>query len=220
MLFEIVLKVCIHFFCREYQLNRLFLNYKEHIGVFSKFKLSRISTNWANLNNLIDSRVLHHRSVSSLIMFIQLPQPQETCNFLSQFLLNVFHVRLFHFYRPQRNWDKVMFLHVCVILFTWGRGSASVHAGIPFTPQEQAPPWDQAPPWTRHNPRPGTPRSRPPPGPDTPQTRHPPEQPPSGPGTPGTSRRYASYWNAILLCRKFIVHTVEVSSLYHTHWFA
>ena len=26
----------------------------------------------------------------------------------------------FHFYRPQRSWGKVMFLQVCVILFTGG----------------------------------------------------------------------------------------------------
>ena len=31
-------------------------------------------------------------------------------------------------YSPQRSWGKVMFLHVCVILFTGG-GAASVHAG-------------------------------------------------------------------------------------------
>ena len=30
--------------------------------------------------------------------------------------------RLDHFYRPQRSWGKVMFLHVCVILFTGGGG--------------------------------------------------------------------------------------------------
>ena len=42
------------------------------------------------------------------------------------------------YYSPQRSWGTVMFLHVCVILFTGGGGSASVHAGIP--------PWQGRPP--------------------------------------------------------------------------
>ena len=56
-------------------------------------------------------------------------------------LLNLFTVKLFikslifHFYRPQRSWVKVMFLQASVILLT-GEGSASVHAGIPLS-QEQ-----------------------------------------------------------------------------------
>ena len=50
-------------------------------------------------------------------------------------------------YRPQRSWDKVMFLQAYVILSTGGGGSASVHAGIPPPPQEQTPP-----PGTRHPP--------------------------------------------------------------------
>ena len=33
-----------------------------------------------------------------------------------------------------------MFLHVCVILFTGGGGSASVHAGIPIPLARQTPP--------------------------------------------------------------------------------
>ena len=66
-------------------------------------------------------------------------------------------------YRPQQSWGKAMFLHVYVILFTGGGGSASVHAGI------------QPPPGTRH----------PPPGPGTPQEQTSPPGPgPSGPGTP------------------------------------
>ena len=43
-----------------------------------------------------------------------------------------------NFYRPQRSWGKVMFLHVSVILLTGGV-SASVHAGI------HHPPWKQTP---------------------------------------------------------------------------
>ena len=72
-------------------------------------------------------------------------------------------------YRPQRSWAKVMFLQVCVILFTGGV-SASVHAGIPPPwsrhPQEQTPPWEQTPPGAD------------PPGAD------PPDQTPSEPSTP------------------------------------
>ena len=49
-------------------------------------------------------------------------------------------------YRPQRSWAKVMFLQVCVILFTGG--SASVHAGIP-PPPEQTPPRSRHPPEVR-----------------------------------------------------------------------
>ena len=43
-----------------------------------------------------------------------------------------------NFYRPQRSWGKVMFLHVSVILLTGGV-SASVHAGIHHPPWEQTP---------------------------------------------------------------------------------
>ena len=71
---------------------------------------------------------------------------------------------------------KVIFLHLSVILFIGGGGSASMHAGIP-------PPWEQTPPpRTRCPPRPCTP----PLGADTPgpysppRSRHPPpDQAPS-----------------------------------------
>ena len=68
-------------------------------------------------------------------------------------------------YRPQRSWAKVMFLQVCVILFTGGRGvclSACWDNPSPWTdtPHGAEPPQGQAPP------------SRPP-GADTPP---PPEQ--------------------------------------------
>ena len=59
-----------------------------------------------------------------------------------------------HFYRPQRSWGKIMFLHVSLILFMEG-GSAPLHAGIqPLGPEAGTPP-DQAPLG------PGTPQSRP-----------------------------------------------------------
>ena len=95
-------------------------------------------------------------------------------------------------YCPQRSLGKVMFLHVSVIMFTWG-GSASVHAGIP-PPRSRQPP-DHAP----------TQEQTPPP----PRTSHPQEQSPPGTRHPprssacweirAASGRYASYWNAFLL---------------------
>ena len=50
---------------------------------------------------------------------------------------------LINYYRPQRSWGKVMFSHVCLILFTGG--SASVNAGIP-PPGKADPPWQGDPP--------------------------------------------------------------------------
>ena len=47
-------------------------------------------------------------------------------------------MKCFRYYRPQRIWPKVMFLQVCVILFTGG--SASVHAGIVPPGARQPPP--------------------------------------------------------------------------------
>ena len=101
-----------------------------------------------------------------------------------------------------------------------GRGSASVHAGIhhppPWTSQADTPPPDQAdPPWSRRPPGAGDlPRTRqtPPGAGDPPRPGRPPleQADPPGPGRPppseadcsirSTSGRYASYWNAFLLC--------------------
>ena len=79
---------------------------------------------------------------------------------------------MLHYYRPQRSWDKVMFLLVSVILFTGGRSSASVHARIP-PPRSRHPggrhppgrrlPWEQIPPF----------RGRTPMGADSPGSRYP-----------------------------------------------
>ena len=102
---------------------------------------------------------------------------------------------------------KVMFLHVCVILFTGGVS----RQGEP--PQWETPPGRENPPGQGD-----TPPSRHPPGPNPPQDhppwagRPPPEQTPPhvtrpplpGPDRPpeadssiqSTSGRYASYWNA------------------------
>ena len=96
---------------------------------------------------------------------------------------------------------KVMFLLVCVILFTGG--SASVHAGIPphaqkQTPLRSRPPQKQTPlpPESREPPlgsiHTHPPRSRPPWETDTPRKQTP------SPGTRSMSGRYASYWNAFL----------------------
>ena len=99
----------------------------------------------------------------------------------------------------KRSWGKVMFLQASVILLTGG--PASVHAGIP--------PPDQAPPWTRH-PLGGDPPGRDPPRTRAPRRRPPGTRPPSSRMRPprhracweirSTRGRYASYWNASLLC--------------------
>ena len=105
-----------------------------------------------------------------------------------------------HYYRPQRSWGKVMFLHV----------SNSVHGGgLPQCMLGYHPPGTMDPPRSRH-PAPGTRHllwDQAPPG-----TRH----------TPGssacwdireTSGWYASYWNAFLLLWEF---TGRVQPLQHT----
>ena len=92
---------------------------------------------------------------------------------------------------------KVIFLHLSVILFTGGRGSASVHAGIP--PPEQTPPLSRHPLGTR------PPKEQThPPGTRPTRNRHPPPRadPLPFPGADSsirsTSGWYASYWNAFL----------------------
>ena len=84
---------------------------------------------------------------------------------------------------------KVIFLHLSVILFTWGM-SASVHAGIPHTHT-----WEQTPPQSGHPreqppPRAATPPEQTPPGADLPleQTPPPPNRHPPGADTPPGSR--------------------------------
>ena len=101
-----------------------------------------------------------------------------------------------HFYRPQRSWGKVMFLQVCVILFTGGVPD-QVPPGTRYTPQPGTPPQTRYTPGTRYPP---PPRTRYTPSPDQvpPWTRYPRDQvhppwtryppgpgtPPQGPGTP------------------------------------
>ena len=60
-----------------------------------------------------------------------------------------------YFYRPQRSWAKVMFLQVCVILFTGGGCLPQCMLGY-----HPPPPWEQMPPGSRHPPRADTPREQ------------------------------------------------------------
>ena len=79
-----------------------------------------------------------------------------------------------HFYRPQRSWGKVIFLHVSVILFT-GEGFAPLHAGI--HPPPRGPEAGTPLPGTEAGTPPGT-RGRHPPGT---RGRHPSPHPPHFP---------------------------------------
>ena len=71
-----------------------------------------------------------------------------------------------YYYRPQRSWGKVMFLQVCVILFTGGVPD-QVHPLGPGIPPRPA-----APPGPGTHPRPGAPLTRYTP----PDQMHPPDQ--------------------------------------------
>ena len=117
------------------------------------------------------------------------------------------------YYRPQRSWGKVMFLHVSVILFTRGGGVCPIACwDTPPEPEAGTPPQTRG----RHPPRPGTPpgtRDRHP----LPGSRH-----PSGIISSqrsafweirATSGRYASYWNAILL--KYSCHCSKKHNFTH-----
>ena len=102
------------------------------------------------------------------------------------------------YYRPQRSWGKVMFLQVCVILFTGGSTWPGIPPGTRCTPRDQVqPPRTRCTPRDRlHTPQDQlhTPRDQVhPPGPGTPPrlgtppgTRYTPQTSytPPGPGTP------------------------------------
>ena len=79
----------------------------------------------------------------------------------------IFHIK--HIYRPQRSWANVMFLQVCVILFTFFM--------LGYHPHRSRHLPEQTPPRSRHPPEQTPPRSRHPLGADTPQeqtwSRHP-----------------------------------------------
>ena len=68
-------------------------------------------------------------------------------------------------YRLQRSWAKVMFLQVCVILFTGG-------GCLPRCMLGYHPPGADPPPRSRHPPRADTPQSRYPPKTRPPRSRH------------------------------------------------
>ena len=130
-------------------------------------------------------------------------------------IIRLFMSAVHAYYRPQRSWGKVMFLQVCVILFT-GRGvpdQVPPRPGTPwtkYTPQTRyppspglgTPPWDQVhPPRTRYSlPGPGTPPTRYTPLDQVhPQTRYTPldQVHPPGPGTPPQDQGDTVYARAV-----------------------
>ena len=104
---------------------------------------------------------------------------------------NLHSQRYKYYYRQQRSWGKVRFLHVSVILFTGGLPQCMLrytHPLLEQTPQEQTIPPGSDTPWEQIPPS----RGRPPPqGADTPR---------SSPcwEIRATSGWYTSYWNANL----------------------
>ena len=94
-------------------------------------------------------------------------------------------------------WGKVIFSEACVKNSVHGRVLPQCMLGYTTSPWEQPPPpqeqapQEQAPPGNRHPPGPGTPL-----GPGTPRDQTPPSR--ACWEIRSTSRRYASYWNAIL----------------------
>ena len=128
---------------------------------------------------------------------------------------------------------KVIFLHLSVILFTGGKVSASVHAGI-APPRADTPPLSRYPqadtphPLGRHTPEQTPPRSRHPPGADTPWSRHTPQsRHPPGADTPkeqtppweadsgirSMSGRFASYLNAFLFGKIFAKNCMKIKEI-------
>ena len=93
---------------------------------------------------------------------------------------------------------KVMFLHVCVILFTGG----GLQVGRPPQAGRNPPPGQGEPPWAGRIPPPG--QGEPPRAGRTPPGANPPGAditPPPGSSIRSMSGRYASYWNALLFHR-------------------
>ena len=142
----------------------------------------KCNTKWYVTSNYVQRPIMYNAKFYSGVEF-----PFEL---IGQTYIVLFAESVTDFYRPQLSWGKVMFLQVCVILFTVG--------GVQVHPPTRYTPWDQV-----HPPGPGAPlRTR-----YTPLDQvHPPDQVTPGPGThpnPGTTEirstrgRYASYWNAI-----------------------
>ena len=126
-----------------------------------------------------------------------------------------------HYYRPQRSWAKVMFLQVSVILSTGG-GSASVHAGMPDHPPDQA----DTPPTRQTPPAPGPLHQAPAPGRHPPDQADPPgtRQAPPGPGRhppPGSRRQHTVNERPVrILLECILVHfTVNVFSTFSLVFF-
>ena len=67
-----------------------------------------------------------------------------------------------YFYRPQRSWAKVMFLQVCVILFTRGGCLPQCMLGYHPHPQGADTPWSRHPPGADTPPEQKLPREQPP----------------------------------------------------------
>ena len=115
-----------------------------------------------------------------------------------------------YIYRPQRSWAKVMFLQVCVILFTEG-GCVEADPPRKRPPEKSEPPEKISPP--RKNQTPPK-QIRSPRNIQTPPLKKsdttPPEKirPPSPPGILSMSGRYAPYWNAFLSCDNFRSTTI------------
>ena len=112
---------------------------------------------------------------------------------------------------------KVMFLHVCVILFTGGspgrENPPSRENPRPMGPPGQGDP-PLGPPWAGRTPLPtGRPptRSSYPPRADCPPPPDPPGKHTSS--IRSTSGRYACYWNAFLYCLDFLIHQVSHSKM-------
>ena len=105
-----------------------------------RFKFSNVLfTMQTNMRDVHISSTNFHRVIST---------QYETTLRIS--MSSTFHQIDTNFYRPQRSWGKVIFSQASVILFTVGE-SASVHAGIPYSPpQQDKPPWQGDPPCTVH----------------------------------------------------------------------
>ena len=156
---------------------------------------------------IISDSANHHICMSCLNWFHQLLNFHCNKYLLRKILVGqISPIFWYHNYRPQRSWAKVMFLQVCVILFT-GRCLPQCMLGYHHPPgadtatppQEQTPPWEQTHPKSRcapqadiHPPEQTPPKSRcppsrhtPPKSRHTPRSRHPPRaDTPSGKQTP------------------------------------
>ena len=119
-----------------------------------------------------------------------------------------------HFYRPQRTCGQGnIFTPVCHSFCSHGgRGSASVHAGMPHPPRADPPgadiPREQTPPRSRHPPDQTPPKSRYPS-----LSRHPPGADPPGLDTPlGSRLQHTVYERPVRILLECILVRIEF------HW--